>query len=192
MAPLTIAKRMEQVIRGYIEACNHADAAAISACFLPDAVHYAPGIPKWSGAAAIGGNFAKRVAETGQWWTVDQLVTDADRCAAVLEWTRFDPSRRQILRGMDWFPPHPLTPGSASAPTSRPASSGQPHCEREHLGGVVMSDEPQTREEHYRDIAEKIRELTRQTHISQVREELYDLADRLDRMGTRREEEQEP
>ena len=59
--------------------------------------------PKWSGAAAIGGNFAKRVSETCQWWTVDQLVADADRCAAALEWTRFDPSRRQIVRGVDWF-----------------------------------------------------------------------------------------
>jgi len=103
MAPLTIAKRMEQVIRGYIEACNNADDAAISACFRPDAVHYAPGVPKRSGAAAIGGYFAKRVADTGQWWTVDQLVTDADRCAAALEWTRFDPSSRQIVRGVDWF-----------------------------------------------------------------------------------------
>ena len=103
MAPLMIAKRMEQVIRTYIGACNNADATAISACFRSDAVHYGPGIPKWSGAAAIGGNFAKRVAETGQWWTVDQLVTDADRCAAALEWTRFDPPRRQILRGVDWF-----------------------------------------------------------------------------------------
>jgi hypothetical protein len=85
-----------------------------------------------------------------------------------------------------------LAAGSASAPASRPASSAQPHCEREHLGDVAMSDEPQTDEEHYRGIAEKIRELARQTHISQVREELYDLADRLDRMGTRRTEEQKP
>ena len=99
MAPLPIAKRMEQVIRTYIEACNNADATAISACFRSDAVHYGPGIPKWSGAAAIGGNFAKRVSETGQWWTIDQLVADADRCAPALEWTRFDPSRRQIVRG---------------------------------------------------------------------------------------------
>jgi len=85
------------------EGCNNADATAISACFRPDAVHYGPGIPKRSGAAAIGGHFAKRVADTGQWWTVDELVTDADRCAAALEWTRFDPSRRQIVRGVDWF-----------------------------------------------------------------------------------------
>lgn len=103
MAPLTTAQRMEQVIRAYIGACNDADAAAISACFRSDAAHYGPGIPKWSGAATIGGDFAKRVAETGQWWTVDQLVTDADRCAAALEWTRLDPSRQQIVRGVDWF-----------------------------------------------------------------------------------------
>src|SRR5262249_722520 len=90
MAPLTFAKRMQQMIRAYIEACNNADVTAISACFRPDAVHCGPGIPKRSGAAAIGGNFAKRVADTGQWWTVDQLVTDADRRAAALEWMRFD------------------------------------------------------------------------------------------------------
>ena len=103
MAPLSTAQRMEQVIRTYIEACNNADATAISACFRSDAVHYGPGIPKWSGAPTIGSNFAKRVTETGQWWTVDQIITDADRCAAALEWTRLDPSRRQIVRGVDWF-----------------------------------------------------------------------------------------
>jgi methyltransferase len=94
---------MEQAIRTYINACNAADADAISACFYAEAVHYFPGLSKWAGAATIGANFAKRVADTGQWWTVDQVLTDPQRCAAVLEWTRFDPSRRQILRGVDWF-----------------------------------------------------------------------------------------
>jgi methyltransferase len=103
MAQLSLAERMEQAIRKYIQACNNGDAASISACFRADAVHYAPGFSKWSGATMIGANFAKRVAETGQWWTVDQILTDAGRSAAVLEWTRFDPSRRQILRGVDWF-----------------------------------------------------------------------------------------
>src|SRR6266496_2849791 len=58
---------------------------------------------KMSGATVIGANFEKRVTDTGQWWTVDQILTDAKRSAAVLEWTRFDPSRRHILRGVDWF-----------------------------------------------------------------------------------------
>ena len=103
MAQSTIAESMEQTIRKYIQACNDADANAIAACFRDDAIHYGPGIPKWSGATTIGSNFAKRVSETGQWWTVDQLLIDTQRCSAALEWTRFDPSRRQILRGVDWF-----------------------------------------------------------------------------------------
>lgn len=103
MAQPTLPQRLEQAIRTYIQACNDADAGAISACFRADAIHYAPGIPKWVGATTIGGNFATRVAATGQWWTVDQILTDAERSAAALEWTRFDPSRRQILRGVDWF-----------------------------------------------------------------------------------------
>ena len=97
------AQRMEQAIRTYIRACNDGNATAISACFREDAVHYGPGMPKWSGASTIGKNFATRVLETGQWWTVDQVLTDAERGSAALEWTRFDPSRRQILRGVDWF-----------------------------------------------------------------------------------------
>lgn len=95
---------MEQAVRTYIQACNKADAAAISACFGANAVHYMPpGVPKWSGAAVIGNNFAKIVAETGLRWTVDQIATDEARCSAVLEWTQFDPSRQQIVRGVDWF-----------------------------------------------------------------------------------------
>src|SRR5205807_5518071 len=42
MAQLTPAQRMEHVIRTYIQACNDADAAAIAACFCPEAVHYLP------------------------------------------------------------------------------------------------------------------------------------------------------
>jgi hypothetical protein len=103
MAVAGLANDMEIAIRAYIDACNAADAEAISRCFCADAVHYFPGIPQWSGSTTIGANFAKRVAETGQWWTVDQVLTDVDRRSAVLEWTRFDPSRRQILRGVDWF-----------------------------------------------------------------------------------------
>jgi methyltransferase len=103
MAQRSQAQAMEQAIRTYIQACNDADASAIAACFRSDAVHYFPFAPKWSGASTIGDNFAKRVGTTGQWWTVDRVVCDADQREAVLEWTRFDPSSRQILRGVDWF-----------------------------------------------------------------------------------------
>lgn len=109
MAEAAPAQRIEQLIRTYIQACNHADADAIAACFCTDAVHYAPGVAKWSGAVTIGGNFAGRVQELGHCWTVDQLLVDVDRCAAALEWTRFDRNAR-VLRGVDWFviDPHTL------------------------------------------------------------------------------------
>ena len=108
MAGPTLAQRVEQVIRTYIQACNDADANAIAACFCPDAVHYLPAAPKWSGAATIGDNFAKRVRELGLCWTVDQVLVDVERCAAALEWTRFDRNAR-VVRGVDWFVFEPQT-----------------------------------------------------------------------------------
>jgi hypothetical protein len=39
MARSTPAQRMEQVIRTYIQVCNDADANAIAASFVPEAVH---------------------------------------------------------------------------------------------------------------------------------------------------------
>ena len=110
MAQPTPAQRMEQVIRTFIQACNDADAEAIAACFCPEAVQYAP-ILKWSGAATIGNNFAKIVQEQRVCWTVDQVLIDMDRCAAVLEWTRFDRQHDRICRGVDWFVFEPQTLG---------------------------------------------------------------------------------
>jgi methyltransferase len=111
MADLTAARRIEQIIRTYIEACNNADARAIAACFCSDAdaVHYIPWLAKWSGADTIGGNFAERVRERGLRWTVDQLLVDVERCSAILEWTQFDWTGR-VVRGVDWFvfEPHTL------------------------------------------------------------------------------------
>jgi hypothetical protein len=40
---------------------------------------------------------------------VDQLVIDVDRCAATLQWTRFDRQHARILRGVDWFVFEPQT-----------------------------------------------------------------------------------
>jgi hypothetical protein len=97
-----IAARMEQAIRTYIEACNAADADAISRCFEPDAEHYFPAAAKWSGAKLIGANFAKVVTEKGRSWTVDQVVIDERRAAATFEWTQSDRPPR-MLRGVDWI-----------------------------------------------------------------------------------------
>jgi ketosteroid isomerase-like protein len=98
----TVATRIEQAIRDYIQACNDGDSRSIAACFCSDAVHYFPGSPKWSGASTIGGNFGRRLKEFGQLWTVDEVLVDADQRAGVLEWTRFDKVGR-VLRGVDWF-----------------------------------------------------------------------------------------
>ena len=108
MAEPTPAQRIEQLIRAYIQACNDGGATAIAACFCPDAVHYLPGMPKWSGADTIGGNFAKRVKVLGLCWTVDQMLVDVERCGAALEWTRFDRDAR-VVRGVDWFAFEPQT-----------------------------------------------------------------------------------
>jgi hypothetical protein len=90
MADPKPAQRMEHVVRTYIQACNDADAPAIAACFSPEAVHYYPSpFHKISGAADIGRFFATRVPELGMFYTVDELFTDVERRAVVLEWTTF-------------------------------------------------------------------------------------------------------
>lgn len=68
---------------------------------LPDVFPRHPGRTTWVGAATIGSNFAKVVQEQGVCWTVDQLLTDVDRCAAILEWTRFSRCREKLVRGVD-------------------------------------------------------------------------------------------
>jgi len=107
------ADRMEQVVRTYIQACNEADAAAIAACFSADAIHYMPvndrGLGSWRGAATIGARFEALVKASGRRWTIDQLLTDADRHATVLEWTSFNRERDRLLRGVDWFDFDPET-----------------------------------------------------------------------------------
>jgi methyltransferase len=98
------AQRMERVIRTYIQACNDADAEAIAACFHPQAAHYfPPGRTSWLGAVTIGGNFANVVRDHGFCWTVDQLLSDVDRYASTMEWTRVNRQGDQLVRGFDWF-----------------------------------------------------------------------------------------
>jgi hypothetical protein len=87
MVQASVAARMEQAIRTYIDACN-ADADAISRCFEPDAEHFFPAAAKWSGSKSIGANFAKVVTEKGRAWTVDQVVIDEQRALATFEWTQ--------------------------------------------------------------------------------------------------------
>jgi hypothetical protein len=101
MTQMSIASGMEHAIKTYIEACNAADADNISRCFEPDAEHFFPTAPKWSGSKLIGANFAKMVTERGWSWTVDQVVIDELRRAATFEWTQSHQPPR-TLRGVDW------------------------------------------------------------------------------------------
>jgi len=110
MAQRKVAERMEQVVRTYIQGCNDADAKVIAACFRPEAVHFfPPGRAKWVGAATIGSNFARVVQEHGFRWSVDQLLSDVDRYAAAMEWTRINRPRDRLVRGVDWFVFEPQT-----------------------------------------------------------------------------------
>jgi SnoaL-like protein len=110
MAEPTVVKRLEHAVRAYIDACNDGDATVIAACFCPEAVHYIPSSPKWSGAGTIGNNFTKMVRELGYRWTVDQLLVDDDRCAVALEWSSYrNPEHTRIVRGVDWIVFDPQT-----------------------------------------------------------------------------------
>jgi methyltransferase len=103
------AQKMEHVIREYTRACNAAEADAIAACFAVEAEFYFSWRGKWVGATAIGENFANIVREQRVRWTVDQVLTDVDRSAAALEWSRFNPSNGQLVHGVEWFVFEPVT-----------------------------------------------------------------------------------
>lgn len=130
MAPPSIAARMDQAIRGYIEACNEGDADKISAYLRADATHYYPNLPKFVGASVIAGNFARRVKENGVCWTVDQIVVDAARCIGVLEFTLFA-GKTLILRGLELyeFEPDTLRITEVRPYTAAPVDFGLPHQE---------------------------------------------------------------
>jgi SnoaL-like domain len=102
MVAPTVASRMDQTIREYIQACNDGDIARIAACLHADAVHYYPNSPKFIGASTIATHFAKRVKDDGVSWTVDQIIVDPDHFIAVLEFTRFD-GKGRIIRGLELY-----------------------------------------------------------------------------------------
>ena len=81
----TTAAGLEATIREYFDACNAADAEAITACFEPDGVHYFPdGAPQGSflGAKAIAAGWVNAVRNLGSVWTIDRMIVDAPRLAA--------------------------------------------------------------------------------------------------------------
>ena len=100
------AQRMEQLIRTYFDGCNAADVELISACFVPEGVHYfPPGMYEgpFVGARKIGERWRDAVAAFGSYWTVDHVITDPDTDRAVIEWTHFKTRQGKMLRGDEWY-----------------------------------------------------------------------------------------
>ena len=99
-------QHMEAHIRAYFNACNSGDAQRIAAYFTPQGRHLFPaGSPfgALEGALVIGECWARCVQQLGSHWTVDNIVADATKRQAVIEWTHFKPTEGQILRGDEWY-----------------------------------------------------------------------------------------
>src|SRR5882762_5381009 len=100
------ARRMEQLIRTYFDACNAADVDGIAACFVPDGVHYfPPGMYEgpFRSARKIGERWRAAVETLGSFWTVDQVIVDPDTDRAVIEWSHFKTRQGTVLRGDEWY-----------------------------------------------------------------------------------------
>jgi hypothetical protein len=108
MTEPTVAARMDQAIREYIQACNDGDIPRIAEYLHADAVHYCPNLPKFVGASTIATRFSKNVKDDGVYWTVDQIIVDPDHSIGVLEFTRFD-GKGGILRGLERYEFDPVS-----------------------------------------------------------------------------------
>ena len=92
---------MEDVIRGYFDACNTGDADAVAKFFAPGAVHYFP--PDmydgpFRGGETIGAKWSWAVRTLGSRWTVDEIICDPDTDRAVIEWTHEKTKAGVVLR----------------------------------------------------------------------------------------------
>ncbi|MEU3513356.1 nuclear transport factor 2 family protein [Streptomyces longwoodensis] len=108
-------EHMRTLIERYFAGCNEADTAAMTACFVPNAVHYFPaGSPVFApgpfvGAEVIAQRWADTVREAGSSWTVDNFVGDESTGVAVIEWTHFRAGTGVMLRGDEWYRFDPAT-----------------------------------------------------------------------------------
>ncbi len=96
----------EATIRRYFAACNAADAAALEACFTPDAVHYfPPGLPDipWRGAQTIADQWRWCVEQLGSQWTIERVLVSPERHEAVIEWTHWKRRSGTAQRGDEWY-----------------------------------------------------------------------------------------
>jgi methyltransferase len=136
------ARRMEQAIRDYFDACNAGDAAAVAACFAPGAVHYFP--PDmydgpFRGGETIGAKWAWAVQTMGSHWTVDEIICDPDTDRAVIEWTHEKRKMDVVLRGDEWYRVDPGT-GLITEIRAYYASPQAPGLARFELGGYPYAE----------------------------------------------------
>ena len=99
------AQRMEDVIRGYFDACNTGDADAVATYFAPGAVSLLPAghvrgtVSRWRDnrrEVVLGGADAGLALDRGP----GHLRPDTDR--AVIEWTHEKTKAGVVLRGDEW------------------------------------------------------------------------------------------
>ncbi|MGN6258295.1 MAG: nuclear transport factor 2 family protein [Solirubrobacterales bacterium] len=92
-------------VRAYYEDLNTGDAAAVSAHFTDDAVHYYTRLGPHEGAETIGKYAAFAVEHIDGQWYVENLIEQGDQVA--IEWTMTwrDPKSgaKRLDRGAEWF-----------------------------------------------------------------------------------------
>ncbi len=102
-------EHMRALIERYFAGCNDADAGAMTACFVPSAVHYFPaGSPAFApgpfvGSEMIAQRWIDTVRAAGSSWTVDNFVGDESTGTAAIEWTHFRSGTGIVLRGDEWY-----------------------------------------------------------------------------------------
>ena len=95
-------KKIEQMVVAYFEACKMQDAKAISACFVPGAVHYLPHLPPLHGGAIIGSALVSDLRNRGGRYFIDKILADVEQCAAGVEWSRTFQQDDRVLRGYEF------------------------------------------------------------------------------------------
>ena len=99
-------EHMRATIARYYAGCNAADAAEMTACFTPDAVHYFPPGTRsapWTGAETIAQKWVWCVESLGSRWTLDRVLCQPETDEAVVEWTHWRTKDGSYLRGDEWY-----------------------------------------------------------------------------------------
>lgn len=136
------AKHMDDLIRRYFDGCNEADVEKMTACFVPDAIHYfPPGMYNgpFKGAQAVAARWQQMVGTIGSYWTVDTLLIEPLTWKAVMEWTHFKTKQGSILRGIEVYEFDQQT-GLISEIRAYYASPQTPELPRQELAGFDYSE----------------------------------------------------